>query len=175
MPTFRPATTSDLDILFALAKLSWQATYPGIISQEQIDYMLERMYGAETIRTELETGKSDWLIGLLAEQELQAGLELAELLGYASYGPHPVDADVYRLHKLYLNPGYKGQGYGKLLLAEVVSRLPANCQYLELNVNKKNPAVAFYEKSGFMVYRQEVLDIGQGFVMDDYVMRLKLH
>ncbi|TXI77628.1 MAG: hypothetical protein E6Q44_13280 [Flavobacteriales bacterium] len=41
---------------------------------------------------------------------------------------------------------------------------------VELNVNKRNPAKAFYERHGFVVERDEVLDIGQGHVMDDHVM-----
>ena len=41
-----------------------------------------------------------------------------------------------------------------------------------LNVNKYNKARFFYEKLGFVVSKDEVIDIGNGYVMDDYVMEL---
>jgi ribosomal protein S18 acetylase RimI-like enzyme len=43
-----------------------------------------------------------------------------------------------------------------------------------LNVNRFNPAVSFYEKYGFRTVKEEVIDIGQGFVMDDFVMALEV-
>jgi predicted lactoylglutathione lyase len=45
---------------------------------------------------------------------------------------------------------------------------------LHLNVNKQNPAVQFYVKCGFEIEKEVVLDIGNGFVMDDYIMVLPL-
>jgi len=45
---------------------------------------------------------------------------------------------------------------------------------VELNVNRFNNARWFYEKIGFRVVRDEVIDIGQGFVMDDHVMELPI-
>jgi ribosomal protein S18 acetylase RimI-like enzyme len=45
---------------------------------------------------------------------------------------------------------------------------------IELQVNKKNVAQHFYTKQGFTIDRELVLDIGEGFVMDDYVMLLTL-
>ncbi len=41
---------------------------------------------------------------------------------------------------------------------------------LFLNVNKYNSAIHFYQKTGFVIAKEEVIDIGNGFVMDDYVM-----
>ena len=41
---------------------------------------------------------------------------------------------------------------------------------LELNVNKSNPATIFYAKKGFKVFKEEILEIENGYVMDDYVM-----
>jgi hypothetical protein len=47
-------------------------------------------------------------------------------------------------------------------------------RFIELNVNKHNSAVDFYLKMGFAKQREMVLDIGQGYVMDDYVMQFDL-
>jgi catechol 2,3-dioxygenase-like lactoylglutathione lyase family enzyme len=39
-----------------------------------------------------------------------------------------------------------------------------------LNVNKYNRAKEFYQKLGFSVYSEGIFDIGEGYVMDDYLM-----
>ena len=64
-----------------------------------------------------------------------------------------------------------GSGIGKILIqqAENEARKQGN-KKLHLNVNKKNKAVGFYQKLGFTVDYEEVLDIGNGYVMDDFVM-----
>jgi hypothetical protein len=44
-----------------------------------------------------------------------------------------------------------------------------------LCVNKRNTiALAAYAKYGFRIYGQDVLDIGNGFVMDDYLLEMDL-
>jgi ribosomal protein S18 acetylase RimI-like enzyme len=45
---------------------------------------------------------------------------------------------------------------------------------LQLQVNRQNKAKGFYEKAGFTILEEIKLDIGGGFVMDDYVMEKKL-
>jgi ribosomal protein S18 acetylase RimI-like enzyme len=39
-----------------------------------------------------------------------------------------------------------------------------------LTVNKGNPSVKVYERLGFRIAKDLVMDIGNGFVMDDYRM-----
>jgi ribosomal protein S18 acetylase RimI-like enzyme len=81
-----------------------------------------------------------------------------------------------KLHKLYLLPSSQGKGVGKSLLLEVTKRArEAGQKSLVLNVNKYNEkAINFYIAMGFVTIRQEVNDIGQGYVMDDDVMELSL-
>ena len=45
----RPVTPPDVPAISALAREIWQATYPGIITQDQIDFMLEQRYGHERL------------------------------------------------------------------------------------------------------------------------------
>jgi len=65
--TIQPATADDIPTLRALARRIWLDYYPGIISREQIDYMLARMYAAKTIRRELAEGVAWDLVRLRAE------------------------------------------------------------------------------------------------------------
>jgi ribosomal protein S18 acetylase RimI-like enzyme len=57
------------------------------------------------------------------------------------------------------------------MIDEIVKIAKSNNQKgVFLNVNKYNKAKFFYEKLGFVISKEEVIDIGNGYVMDDYVM-----
>jgi ribosomal protein S18 acetylase RimI-like enzyme len=67
------------------------------------------------------------------------------------------------------------QGIGKALVecAKQVANT-AKLDEIVLNVNRKNPAISFYQKINFEIDREEVIDIGEGFIMDDYIMKYTL-
>ena len=155
-----PATTEHLAEISALAAVIWRAHYPGIISPAQIDYMLARMYDVDTMRCELESGIA-WFRALVN----------GELRGFASVGPTEI-ATEFKLHKLYVHPGWQRHGLGSALLKEVESIARARgATTLLLNVNKRNEiAIAAYHKRGFTLRESIIADIGGGFAMDDYVM-----
>jgi ribosomal protein S18 acetylase RimI-like enzyme len=59
------------------------------------------------------------------------------------------------------------------MLNEILKELIAlQGSSLELNVNKYNPTLGFYKKIGFSIISEEVIDIGNGYVMDDYIMEM---
>jgi diamine N-acetyltransferase len=157
--TIRRAGTADIPVIQALAVEIWHEVYPSIISIEQIDYMLGMMYSPESLQTQMTRDRAQFL--LLCEDE--------RAIGFASWSM--IQHGEARLHKLYVLPEYHGTGSGAALLRKVEREAAEQrCKTLELNVNKFNPARSFYEKKGFRVLREEVIDIGSGFVMDDYVM-----
>ena len=155
-----PACAEHFEEIAALATIIWTSHYPAIISLEQIDYMLRRMYDPAVMRRELESG--------IAYDRLIVGRALR---GFTSYGPTDNRREL-KLHKLYIHPKFQRQGWGALLLQRVehVARV-REFNFLVLAVNKKNAAaIAAYRKNGFMIRESVVTDIGSGFVMDDYVM-----
>lgn len=151
----QPAAPPHVADIARLANVVWRAHYPGIISNEQIDYMLARMYDLDVLRGEMAHGIT-YLRALEGEQ----------LVGFAAYGP---DGSKIKLHKLYVDPQHQRHGIGRSLL-EYVQRASAG-RTLTLTVNKRNEtAIAAYKKHGFVVRDSVIVDIGGGFVMDDYVM-----
>ncbi len=155
------ARREQLSDVARLAGVIWRAHYPGIITSDQIDYMLERGYAL------------DALAGFLDAPD--RGLELATvdggIVGFAAWYLTDLPAEA-KLDKLYVLQSRQRQGLGGRLIACVEGHArAAGARTLALNVNKDNvQAVRAYEKHGFSVRKGVVVDIGCGFVMDDYVM-----
>ena len=158
--TIRPATAADLPAIGSIAHAAWPMAYAGILSPAQLEYMLERMYSRSAL---LEQSTTLGHRFLLAESD---GMSI----GFAGYA-HQHKPGRTRLHKLYVLPRVKGSGVGHALLeAALQAAHAAGDMFVELNVNKYNPAKDFYRRHGFTVERDEVIDIGEGYVMDDHVM-----
>ena len=157
-------TADDIDTLIPLAYRIWHAHYPGIITPEQIDYMLERGYTRPVILDEINNQGVIWLA-------IKSG---DTMIGFAALGPYAPQS--MKLHKLYLLPEYHGAGIGARALAEVERIARDNAaSTLVLNVNKHNSrAIHAYERAGWQVAEEVVADIGNGFVMDDFVMTKQL-
>ena len=161
----RPATESDIPAIQQIAYDTWPSTYNQILSQTQIDYMLELMYNSEILKAQM-TQKAQ--VFCLALRDYQP-------LGFVAYEVNYQHSTTTKIHKIYILPQAQGQGVGKMLLnaAEEAAKKNAN-NALILNVNKFNKAVSFYERVGFQQIDSEILEIGNGFVMDDFVMQKML-
>lgn len=161
----REATVRDVPVIRAIAHTTWPVAYATILSPQQLRYMLELMYSEDALREQLLVkGHRSTLI--LLDDVAQ---------GFASFEHGYNGNPVTRLHKLYVLPSAQGVGAGKHLISHVVECAKDHGDTaVELNVNRFNPARMFYERRGFRIIRDEVIDIGSGFVMDDHVMRLEL-
>ncbi len=157
----RIAFVNDIPKIVEVAAATWHTTYKTIISQEQIDFMYENMYTQAAILEQMQNGHTFLLY-----------FDNDETLGFVSYLIRE-DGGMY-IPKLYVKPNTQGKGVGKALIDAVVKIAQKNkLQFLELNVNRKNPAMYFYKKIGFELY--EKVDIAYGkFWLNDYVLRKKI-
>ncbi|MDY0905090.1 GNAT family N-acetyltransferase [Pedobacter sp. CFBP9032] len=163
MITLRKAKEQDIAVIRDIAAATWPSTYLDLIGQEQIDYMLEKMYNKGELLHQFLGGH----IFLIAEDN-------ENQYGFAGYSIIDLEEKVYKLHKLYVLPSAHGKGVGKLLINEVFNQVKeAGASALQLNVNKHNNAKDFYLKGGFEIKESVQLDIGEGYIMDDYVMEYK--
>ena len=163
MITFKKAANKDIPLLQNLAEKSWNSAYSKILSKDQIEYMLNEMYSAAEISNQLKN--ANYFYYFILEDEVAAGF-----VGFEFH----YEIDTTKLHRIYLLEEFKGKGLGKKgleFLKEKVSGTSNN--RIILNVNKDNPAKAMYESQGFQVFHEEVFDIGNGFVMDDYLLEFK--
>lgn len=152
------ATDKDIPTIAALAERIWNDYYPDIISKEQISYMLEKMYSPSALKQQMGEGQQFFLM-----------LEEDEANGYMSYSKQ--EDDNYFLHKFYINTGRHRKGAGTFFFKEVIGSIP-NIKCIRLTVNRQNfKAINFYFKNGFRIEEVKDFDIGNGYVMNDFVMR----
>ncbi len=144
-----------------LAQRIWHECYDGIVAEEQIDYMLNTYHSTESLLEELAEG-----------YEYVVFRESGKDIGYCGF--HNEGDRVY-IGKLYLLKEYRGKGYGSRmfdLIDDYARNAGVDKEYLR--VNKGNSTVDIYKKKGFKVIESVVKDIGNGFVMDDYIMERSL-
>ena len=159
------ASTKDIGIIQKIAYQTWPVVYNEIITPAQIKYMLDLFYSETALFENMTKNGHDFL--LLMENSVT--------IGFAAFEDNYLNQKVTRLHKLYLLPSSHGKGYGKLLVDAVIKKAREKASLLiSLNVNKFNPAIAFYLKIGFAIVGEEKLPIGNDFFMDDYKMELQL-
>jgi RsiW-degrading membrane proteinase PrsW (M82 family)/ribosomal protein S18 acetylase RimI-like enzyme len=166
MPTaglrLRRAYQKDIPLIRELSMKIWPQTYSSILSSDQIDYMLKAMYSEHSLLEQMNQ-KHEFII-------VNDG---HEPVGFASFSL--IAPAVYKLHKIYILPQMQGKGAGKFVMSEIARAMIAKGgKALQLNVNRNNRARQFYEKLGFEVIREEDIDIGNGYFMNDYVMEKKL-
>ncbi len=157
MLNFIAVTTDKLNIVQELAKRIWQAHYPDIISQAQIDYMLHKMYSTDALQAQLDSGHQFYLI----ENE-------NKMAGFFSVGKN--QSNEVSIYKLYIENTDQRTGIGTAAMNYIFSKFGNGFSY-RLTVNRQNfKAINFYFKNGFRIEKVADFEIGQGFVMNDFVM-----
>lgn len=158
------AELKDISTIQDLAKRSWEVAYADILKQEQIDYMLDLMYSEEALTKHFENPNYHYY--LIQEDD--------QFLGFVGFEFH-LEPETTKLHRIYFLKEAQGKGFGKKALKLVVNETKKiDNKRVILTVNKNNSAKKFYESQGFKIYDEAVFDIGNGYVMDDYLMEIIL-
>ena len=160
----KPLGENDIETLMVLARRIWLPHYTPIVGVGTVEHILSLRLTHENLRRYI--GAED------------CGMELlwcdGVAVGYCSYAVH---GEELKLEQLYLLPEYQGRGFGRMMLEHVEGRARMyGCGMMFLQVNKANAqATGIYEKAGFTLREAVVIDIGGGFVMDDYILERPVH
>ena len=164
MITIINAQLTDIPVIQEIAKRTWPITFQNILSESQIDYMLEMMYSPQALTEQMQEKNH---VFLLAK-------EMENSVGYISYQLEYTPGNT-KIHKIYVLPNTQGKGIGKLLIDEVLKIAKQKKQSsLTLNVNRDNRAIRFYKHLDFKIVGEENIPIGNGFLMEDYIMEKAL-
>jgi ribosomal protein S18 acetylase RimI-like enzyme len=165
MITISEAKAENIKTIQEITNTTWPITYGKILSEEQVDYMLDLFYSDEALNNQLE--KKEQLFYMISEDETT--------LGFIGIEHHYKNEPLTRIHKIYLLPETQGKGIGKKVIEWIEKMaLENHSSSLSLNVNRFNSALSFYKKIGFEIIDEVNIDIGNSFLMEDYVMEKKL-
>ena len=183
-----PAGLSDRAFIRSISERTWPSTYGHIISQAQIDFMLDWMYSDASLEKQMNTGCEFYIASIKNsnfdnfDNVHNGDNDDWDDIGFCSVSPEDGEnnsaekvegSKAHKLNKLYVLPSAQGTGAGKALLNKSIEvSKAAGSSSLFLQVNKLNTAYTFYLKHGFIKELEFKFDIGNGFFMDDYVMRL---
>jgi len=148
----------DYKTIENLAVTIWQEHYIPIIGVQQVEYMLNKYQSVNAIKAQLKEGAEYYLIKY---QNI--------IVGYFSYCKKE---ESLFLSKIYILSALRGKGVGKTAMMYIQSKAEQmGYSSISLTVNKNNEAsIKAYEKMDFKKIKKMVVDIGNGFVMDDYLM-----
>jgi diamine N-acetyltransferase len=157
--TIRNASDRDIPLIRDLTFRIWPQTYSSILSQQQIDYMLEMMYSESSLQKQMTEGCQFIIV-----------YDNETPVGFASV--QEIKPAIFKLHKIYILPSQQGKGTGRFVIDYILKDLKQKgASALQLQVNRFNKAKDFYDKLGFTVIDEKDFDIGDGYFMNDYVMQ----
>jgi len=156
----RQAGKEDIQTIINIAFPAWDTTYRGkIVSEEQFDFMFNEMYSVESLTNQFDSGHTFYIL-------YEDGVP-------AAFVSFIREEKTIRIPKLYVHPSHHKKGFGKILIKKVEELNKDDFDFLELNVNRYNPAKNFYEKLGFNVSDEIDVPIGK-FFMNDYIMKKEI-
>ena len=154
----RVQSDQDIAVVASLADEIWREHYIPIIGQAQVDYMLVKFQSAKAIDQQIKEGAMYYLI-----------VYNHVTIGYLSF--YFKEKSLF-LSKIYVKSSLRGKGIGKKAIRFIENEARENrLNSISLTVNKNNSrSIEAYQKMGFKITEPVVMDIGGGFVMDDYIM-----
>ena len=155
-------SVEDITVVADLADEIWREHYIPIIGLAQVDYMLDKFQSAEAIEQQIKEGAMYYLIEYKHTP-----------IGYLSFY---FKKNSLFLSKIYVKSSLRGKGFGRKAMSFVEDEAGKNSRNtISLTVNKNNNrSIEAYRKMGFKKVKPVVMDIGGGFVMDDFIMEKEL-
>ncbi|ACT01715.1 GNAT family N-acetyltransferase [Paenibacillus sp. JDR-2] len=157
-------TAEQITEVARLAEQIWREHYVSMITIEQIDYMIEKFQSVSAVTDQIQNQRYEYY--LLQQQDGSAA-------GYISIR---VDNGKLFLSKFYVSKESRGHGFASQAM-QFIEQLckERGLSHIWLTVNRDNASsIAVYEKKGFVNVREQVADIGNGYVMDDFIMEKEI-
>ncbi|WP_294962208.1 GNAT family N-acetyltransferase [uncultured Flavobacterium sp.] len=155
------ASIEDIAKIQEIVHITWPITYGEILTKEQLDYMLDLIYSDEALSKQIQN--KEQLFYMISDAD--------SVIGFIGIEHNYKEKAITKIHKIYLLPQTQGKGYGKIVFGEIgTMALENNSKELLLNVNRFNTALNFYKKLGFEIKETLDTEIGNGYLMEDYVM-----
>lgn len=146
-------TDEEIIKLNNLSIIIWNECFKEMLSKAQIDYMVNKFLSFSSIKNYILDKYNYFFI----END-------NDTIGYVCYKEY--EEELF-LSKLYITKPWRGKKISKFVIEELV-KFRKN---IRLTVYKYNStAINAYKKLGFEITDSVITDIGNGYVMDDFIM-----
>ncbi len=161
MDGLRVIPVSNMELVYSLSAVAddiWHEHFVPIIGEAQVDYMLEKFLSPDALVEQINFGYQYYLLSFEYT-----------FAGFA--GVHKEDGKLF-LSKLYVHKDFRGKGIASYMFQQFIALCKKNnLDKIWLTCNRHNThTIDIYKHWGFETVREEATDIGNGFVMDDYIM-----
>lgn len=165
MDGLRVIPVSNMELVYSVSAVAdeiWHEHFVPIIGEEQVDYMLEKFLSPEALVEQINSGYQYYLFSFEYT-----------FAGFA--GVHKENGSLF-LSKLYVHKDFRGKGIASYMFkqfVEMCKKHDLDKIWLTCNRNNTN-TLNVYKHWGFKKVREEAADIGNGFVMDDYILEYEI-
>lgn len=165
MDGLRIIPVTNMELIYSVSAVAddiWHEHFTPIIGEAQVDYMLEKFLSPDALTEQINSGYEYFLFSYEYT-----------FAGFA--GIHENDGSLF-LSKLYVHKDFRGKGISSHMLQKFIEICKMrNLNKIWLTCNRHNTTtLAIYDHLGFKIVREEATDIGNGFVMDDYILEYEI-
>lgn len=166
MKDLRIIPVTNMELVYSLVPVAeeiWREHYIPIIGEKQVEYMLEKFLSAEALVEQINSGYEYFLFSYDYT--------------FAGFAAIKEEGGKLFLSKLYVDKEFRRKGIASYMFQkfiEICKMRELNKIWLTCNRNNTN-SLEVYKHLGFTVAREEATDIGEGFVMDDFIMEYEVN
>jgi ribosomal protein S18 acetylase RimI-like enzyme len=165
--TIRKIDSTELDLLQQISRETFQETFSGSNTQENMNTYLNENLSLEKLRAELSNPDSFFYFAthdthVIGYLKINKGNAQSEKISDVSI----------EIERIYARATYHGKGVGKLLLEHAITEAKnVHADMVWLGVWEENPrAIAFYRKHGFIEFDRHEFRLGDD-IQTDILMR----
>ena len=165
MKNLRIINVTNMELVYSLSAVAddiWHEHFTPIIGEKQVDYMLDKFLSPEALVEQINSGYEYFL--------LSYDYTFAGFVGINE------ESDALFLSKFYIHKEFRGKKIASYMFQKLIEICKLrDLKKIWLTCNRHNTnTLAVYEHLGFKTVREQVTDIGNGFVMDDYVLEYEI-
>lgn len=153
----------EINLVAELGTKIWHEHYTSILELNQIDYMVDKFQSVNAVTRQMKNQGYEYYL-------IKDGDSIVGYIGLV------MEPEKLFLSKLYIEKEARGKGLATKAFEFLKNMASTNKkQSIWLTVNRHNSgSIAVYEKKGFLKVREQITDIGNGYVMDDYIMEMTI-
>ena len=151
-------TDKEIEQIAKCAEITWHDAYDNLLPDGQVDYMIEKYQSFYVLKNDIKN--NGYVYYIIQEDD--------DVIAFCGIRP---ENDKLFISKIYVDPKYQRKGLATKLFNKVLIEYRDDYKLFYLTVNKNNTkAISAYKSFGFTITDSTKTDIGNNYVMDDYIM-----